>query len=161
MQKVVEKMKASGRFRPITDDEYARLKMEQTRKLMENEKANYVPDYSRIGLRESEINMTWDLINPGISDRKKALDAVQPAYMRGHGMVFLWGNYGQAKTMIGKILTATAFRDGKRAAYANMSSVLDDIRLAFDEKENKSTELIRRIDWWVSRDILFVESNSV
>jgi DNA replication protein DnaC len=38
-----------------------------------------------------------------------------------------------------------------------MSRVLDDIRLAFDEKENKTTELLRRMDWWVSRDVLFLD----
>jgi len=115
------------------------------------------PDYSRMGLREDELNMDWSLIKPGVSDGVLAMDAVRPAYMRGYGMIFLWGTWGQAKTLIGKILTSTALRDGKRAAYANMSSVLDDIRLAFDAQEHKTTELLRRIDWWVSRDVLFLD----
>jgi DNA replication protein DnaC len=119
--------------------------------------ASNKPDYSRIGMREDELSLTWAAIKSDVSDGLKALNAVRPAYARGHGMVFLWGTYGQAKTLVGKVLTATAIRDGKSAAYANVSSVLDDIRLAFDEKEHKATELIRRIDWWISRDVLFLD----
>lgn len=114
-------------------------------------------DYSRLGLREEDLKLNWSFIQPDISDGVKAMEAVRPAYQRGWGMVFLWGSWGQGKTLIGKILTATAFRDGKRSAYANMSSVLDDIRLAFDEREHQSTELIRRMDWWLDRDVLFLD----
>lgn len=111
----------------------------------------------QIGLRDDELEMKWDLVKPDISDGVKALNAVRSAYERGWGMVFLWGTYGQAKTLVGKILTATAYRHGKKSAYANVSSVLDDIRLAFDEKEHKTTELIRRMDWWGQRDVLFLD----
>ena len=114
-------------------------------------------DWSRIGILESEVNMNWSLIKPGISDGVKALEAVQPAYERGHGAIFLWGTWGQAKTLIGKILVATAYRAGKRAAYANVSNVLDDIRLAFDEREHKTTALLKRMDYWISRDVLFID----
>lgn len=115
------------------------------------------PDYSRIGLKEDELSLDWSAIKPNISDGQKAVEAVRPAYIQGHGMVFLWGTYGQAKTLVGKVLTATAFRDGKRAAYANVSAVLDDIRLAFDEPEHKTTELLRRMEYWTSRDVLFLD----
>lgn len=111
----------------------------------------------QIGLRDDELEMNWSLVKPGISDGVKAANAVRAAYERGWGMIFLWGTYGQAKTLVGKILTATAYRHGKRSAYANVSSVLDDIRLAFDEKEHKTTELLRRIDWWNQRDVLFLD----
>lgn len=115
-------------------------------------------DYARIGLRADEIEFSWSLVKKEIeSDGYKALEVVRPAYERGHGLIFLWGNYGQAKTLIGKILTATAFRDGKRAAYSDMSSVIDDIRLAFDAQEHKSTELARRMEYWISRDVLFID----
>jgi DNA replication protein DnaC len=152
-----EKMIASGRYKPIDDDEYKRLQCEQSRKLLEQEAAQFKPDWSRIGILESESNLTWGAIKPGISDGYKGVEAVRPAYNNGHGIVFLWGNWGQAKTLLGKIVTATAFRDGKRAAYANMSTVLNDIRLAFDEKEYKTTELLRRLEWWCERDVLFLD----
>jgi DNA replication protein DnaC len=152
-----EKIHASDRYVPISDDEYNRLKLEQMVKVIQRQQEAYKPDYSRIGIREDEAGMDWSLIKPGISDGIKALEAVRPVYELGYGMVFLWGSYGQAKTLIGKILTATAMRDRKRAAYANVSAVLDDIRLAFDSQENKTTELLRRIDWWISRDVLFLD----
>lgn len=114
-------------------------------------------DYSRIGISESEIDLSWDLVKPEYSDGIKAVDVVRPALERGHGMIFLWGAYGQAKTLIGKILIATAYRAGKRASYANVAGVLDDIRLAFDEREHKTTELIKRMEYWISRDVLFLD----
>ena len=114
------------------------------------------PDYSRMGMREDELSLDWTAIKPNISDGMRALEAVRPAYERGWGMVFLWGTWGQAKTLIGKVLTATAYRAGKRAAYANVSSVLDDVRLAF-EQEHQTTELLRRMDYWISRDVLFLD----
>jgi DNA replication protein DnaC len=154
---LVEKMKASGRYVPVSDDEYKRLQREQDTKLAKCAAENFKPDLSRVGLVESELSLTWKDNDPNISDGKKAVDAVFPAYQRGYGMVFLWGTYGQAKTLTGKILTAAAFKAGKRAAYANVSSVLDDIRLAFDEPERKTTELLRRMDYWTSRDVLFLD----
>ena len=114
-------------------------------------------DLSRIGLLEDELNYNWSLVRPGYSDGMKAVDAVRPALERGHGMIFLWGTYGQAKTLVGKITVATAYRFGRRATYANMSSALDDIRLAFDEREHKTTELLRRMQFWIDRDVLFID----
>lgn len=157
VSELVQKMKVSGRYRPIDGNEYDRLKLEQSAKLAAQEAANYRPDYFRIGITEAESSLTWEAVKPNVSDGMKALQAVKPAYERGYGMVFLWGTYGQAKTLIGKILTATAFRDGKRAVYANVSSVLDDIRRAFDEREHKTTELLRRMDYWIERDVLFLD----
>lgn len=156
-QKGLARLRSSSRYRPVSDQEYARLKMEQSAKLAAQEAANYRVDYSRLGITEAESKLTWEHVKPNVSDGMKAVQAVRPAYERGYGVVFLWGTYGQAKTLIGKILTATAFRDGKRAAYANLSRMLDDIRLAFDEPEHKTTELLRRMEWWNERDVLFLD----
>jgi DNA replication protein DnaC len=152
-----DKMIASGRYRPITEDEYRRLQREQHAKLALAEREKYKPDYARLGILETEAGLTWSAVKPNVSDGIKGLEAIKPAYERGWGMVFLWGTWGQAKTLLGKIVTATAFRDGKRTAYANISSVLNDIRLAFDEREFKTTELLRRMDWWIERDVLFLD----
>lgn len=157
VSEIVAKMKASGRYRPITDDEYNRLKAQQNSKIAQQEQEAYKPDYSRMGIFESDLELTWGAIAPDISDAIKGANAVRPAYERGHGMVFLTGSWGQGKTLIGKILVASAIRDGKTGAYANMSRVLDDIRLAFDEKEYKTTELLRRMEWWTNRDVLFID----
>lgn len=151
-------IQASGRpYVPLTDEEYERLKREKFRESAMLEAQKVKIDYERIGIHESEASLTWSAVKPGVSDGWKGLEAVKPAYERGWGVVFLWGSWGQAKTLLGKILTATALRDGKRTAYANMSGVLNNIRLAFDERENKTTELLRRMDWWLERDVLFLD----
>ena len=154
---VVAKIKASGRPLLASDEEYHRLQRMETQRIIEAEAAQYKPDLSRLGIREDELSLTWDSIKPGYSDGYKARDVVKAQFERGWGMVFLWGTYGQAKTLLGKIMTVQAYRAGKRAAYANMSGVLDDIRLAFDEREGKTTELLRRMEWWKERDILFID----
>lgn len=112
---------------------------------------------ANIGLTEEDLTLDWSVIKPGYSDALKAVEAVSPALERGYGMIFLWGTYGQAKTVIGKILVSLAYRSGKTAAYANFLEALDNIRQAFDATENKTTELIRRIDWWTGRDVLFLD----
>jgi DNA replication protein DnaC len=152
-----EKMKKSGRYQQIDEDTYRALQRAANEKLIQKETAAYVPDWDRLGIREDESQLTWSAVKPGASDGMKGLEAVKPAYEKGYGIIFLWGAWGQAKTLIGKILVATAFRDGKRTAYANMLKVLDDIRLAFDSDEHKTTELIRKMNWWCERDVLFLD----
>jgi predicted AAA+ superfamily ATPase len=154
---LLEKLKASGRYAPITDDEYKQLQREQFARLDRTAAESRKPDYSRIGIQADEVILDWSAIRSDVSDGIKARDAVREKYLCGFGMVFLSGTWGQGKTLVGKILTATAIREGKRAAYANVSSVLDDIRLAFDEPEHKTTELLRRMDFWISRDVLFLD----
>jgi DNA replication protein DnaC len=132
----------------------------EDRKLAAQEKALSVAKrtaLANIGLAEADLTLSWAAIKPGYSDGIKAVEAVRPAYERGYGMVFLWGTYGQAKTVIGKILVSLAYRSGKTAAYANFLEALDNIRQAFDAQENKTTELIRRMDWWTGRDVLFLD----
>lgn len=153
---VHEKMRGKGLPR-LSPQEYAAMVAENMRKLDEREAEQNRPDYPRIGISESDLSLTWEFIKSDVSDGAKAMKVVKEAYQRGWGMVFLWGTYGQAKTLVGKILTVQAFKTGKRAAYANMSAVLDDIRLAFDEQEHKTTELIRRMEWWMTRDVLFLD----
>ena len=155
--KLRAKMQASGRYRPITEEEYQALKVRQFCELDRRAQENFQVDLSRLGLHGSELGLTWQQVKPGMSDGPKARAAVEEKYRKGWGMVFLWGSYGQAKTLVGKILVATAHRDEKRAAYANVSHVLDDIRRAFDEPEHKTTELLRRMDFWSSRDVLFLD----
>lgn len=111
----------------------------------------------RTGLEPIEVSMTWDLVKPKLSDAMKALKAVKPRFEAGHGFVLLIGPFGQGKTLIGKILVAESCRRGITAAYANMAMIIDDIRMAFDSQEAKSTELVRRMDWWNGLDVLFID----
>ena len=149
--------KMASRSRPVSDEEYRQWVETNHAKIMREEFTAHKPDLSSIGLSESELSLDWCNVQAGISDGMKAVAALQPIYERGYGLVFLWGGWGQGKTLIGKILVAKAYQAGKRVAYANFLEALDNIRQAFDEQEHKTTELIRRIDWWTSRDVLFLD----
>jgi len=118
-------------------------------------------DLSPFGMERDELDLDWSMIKNRIGhlrlDAMKAAAVVKPRYERGWGMAALLGTYGQGKTLVGKILIAKALVAGKRAAYANMARILDDIRLAFDEKENMTRELLRRMEYWNSLDVLFID----
>ena len=112
----------------------------------------------RVGLTADEVrNLTWGLVKKGVNQADAACDVTKRAYMSGHGMVFMYGGYGQGKSLVLKIAVAAALNEGKRAAYANLAGVLDDIRIAYDERENKMTELVRRMEWWASLDVLAID----
>jgi DNA replication protein DnaC len=112
----------------------------------------------RVGLTADEIrNLTWKLAKKGVNQADQACEVTKHAYVSGHGMVFMYGGYGQGKSLVLKIAVATALNEGKRAAYANLAGVLDDIRIAYDERENKMTELVRRMEWWASLDVLAID----
>lgn len=112
----------------------------------------------RFGLTADEAgNLSWELVIEGINQADRARNVTRKAYESGHGLVFLHGGYGQGKSLLLKIVAATALRAGKRAAYANLATVLDNIRAAYDERENKMTELIRRMEWWTSLDVLAID----
>ena len=112
----------------------------------------------RIGLTADELrNLSWSMVRKGVNQADRACEVTQRAYMSGHGLVFLYGGFGQGKSLVLKIAVATALNEGKRAAYANLAGVLDDIRIAYDERENKMTELVRRMEWWTSLDVLAID----
>ena len=115
----------------------------------------------QFGIEKSELGLDWQAVKNKIghmrSDAQKAVQAVLPAYEAGHGMIALLGSYGQGKTLVGKILISTALRAGKRAAYANMARILDDIRLAFDEKEYMTRALLEHMEFWNGLEILFID----
>lgn len=112
----------------------------------------------RIGLTPDEVrNLTWGLVKKGVNQADQACEVTKRAYISGHGVVFMYGGYGQGKSLVLKIAVATALNEGKRAAYANLADVLDDIRIAYDERENKMTELVRRMEWWASLDVLAID----
>jgi len=112
----------------------------------------------RVGLTPDEVrNLTWGLVKKGVNHADQACAVTKRAYISGHGMVFMYGGYGQGKSLVLKIAVAAALNEGKRAAYANLAGVLDDIRTAYDERENKMTELVRRMEWWTSLDVLAID----
>jgi hypothetical protein len=110
---------------------------------------------SRVGLEETEQGKTWSDLN----DREnitQAKWAVNETLKVGYGWVYLWGDYGLAKTEILKIAVATAIRDHKLAAYTRMVEIIDDMRGAYDAK-NANEESARRLDFWSSAPILCID----
>ena len=82
---------------------------------------------------------------------------IKEAYMAGAGLFLLYGRYGQGKSLILKVTAVSALADGKSAAYANMSAVLDDIRLGYDTHDQAMSELVRRMKWWIDLDVLCID----
>ena len=82
---------------------------------------------------------------------------IKDAYMAGAGLFLLYGRYGQGKSLILKVAAVSALADGRSAAYANMSAVLDDIRLAYDTNDQAMSELVRRMKWWNDLDVLCID----
>jgi hypothetical protein len=118
-------------------------------------------DPKEFGMEKDELSLGWSAIQSSIGgvalEGPKAVAAVKPAYEKGYGMIALLGSFGQGKTLVGKILIARALSCGKRAAYANMNRILNDIRAAFDEKESMTRELVRKMEYWNSLDCLFID----
>lgn len=144
------------RIPPISDEEFNRRVAANYAKIMAESNTIHF-DPATIGLREDELALTWSDVRPGYSDGDQAVKVVREAFDRGHGLIFLWGNFGQGKTLIGKILVARAHAAGRRAAYSLFLEAIDDIRRAFDEPERKTTALLDKIDWWTGRDVLFLD----
>jgi hypothetical protein len=112
----------------------------------------------RGGLTAQELaTLDWNLVIPGISDGTKAMAFVKPAVARGWGMGIMLGKWGQAKTLLMKIAVAEFIRAGRSAHYVKLTTLMDDIRTAYDEKENKMTALVNKIREWQSLDLLCLD----
>jgi DNA replication protein DnaC len=110
----------------------------------------------RIGVTAEELRtLSWRSILPPTAAHGY-ISHLQTLYQRGWGMATLLGSCGTGKTTILKIFTVTAIVDGHRAAYANVSRVLDDIRRAYDT-EQAMGELIERTEWWANLDVLCLD----
>lgn len=52
----------------------------------------------RIGLTVDELrHLSWDLVRGGMNQADRAREAIQNVYRAGHGLVFKYGGYGQAR----------------------------------------------------------------
>lgn len=107
------------------------------------------------GLVPSELSWGWDkiIINPVV---KPAIEATKRVTERGYGWVILWGDSGNAKTLIEKIVVAQAIQAKKEAAYCRMVEVINDLRAAFDA-DNPSRESQLRLDRWTNIPVLCID----
>lgn len=110
------------------------------------------------GLETEEVEeMNWGQVMALFDGRSlNAAERVQQILERGWGWLYLYGDHGQAKTLILKIAVATALRSNKMAAYANMADVIAHIQRAFDENDpNRESE--SRLEWWGELPILALD----
>jgi hypothetical protein len=109
----------------------------------------------RLGLSENEWGLDWDDLNER-ENVKEGIRAIYESVKQEYGWIFLWGDYGLAKTMMLKIATAYSLRKKILAVYVRMEEIMDNLRSAFDEK-NPSYASQRRLDWWVDLPMLCVD----
>ena len=111
------------------------------------------------GLLPSDRALAWgDVLDlHTVSNTSEAKMAIKATLERGYGWVYLWGNYGTAKTTLLKIAVAEYLRkQALPAVYARMSDIMDEIRAGYDSK-TPNTEAIRRLRWWSSVPLLAID----
>ena len=113
-----------------------------------------LPGKARLyGLSKHERALDWTAVLPlEGSNAVEAVDIVRRVIERGYGWVYLWGDYGVAKSLILQIATAVSLRSGKDASYIRMAEILDHLRDGFDEGDYSS-----RMEWWLSVPILCID----
>lgn len=112
---------------------------------------------ARCGITLDELRfLTWTRSIKHGSQAEKIGERLRFFYQRGYGLAAILGMYGQGKTLLLKIITVAALTDGKLAAYANISDVLDDIRLAYDSPDAMRS-LVERTEWWSELDVLCLD----
>lgn len=107
---------------------------------------------SRTGLEADERGWGWGKVW-NVGDASRGVDVVKRVLSRGHGWVYMWGDYGQAKTLILKVATAWWLNERGKAAYVRMSEVLDNMRAAYDEDESAE----KRLATWSGMPFLAID----
>lgn len=112
----------------------------------------------KIGLYPDEIDgLSWDSVLPlDDSGAISAAETVKGVLARGWGWVYLYGDHGQAKSLILKIAVADAIRNKKFAGYANMAEILKNVRSAYD-MTNPNAESEIRLDFWAGLSVLAID----
>ncbi len=118
---------------------------------------------------DEEEQLSWDYVKDWPLERLavngqavrpatalRARDGVRRYVEQGYGMIYLYGSYGIAKSLLIKIAVAEALRSGSPAAYARMSEILDNLRMAFDEKDSNQAAM-RRMGHWASVPVLAID----
>jgi hypothetical protein len=111
-----------------------------------------------MGLDESEIrSLNWSKVQI-LGNVAEGVNAVREVIRNGYGWVVLWGDYGVAKSLILRIAVAEKLRDGRLAAFVEMTDILNDLRGSYD-KDQPDHEAERRLERW--KDISFLAIDEV
>lgn len=96
----------------------------------------------RAGIFRADYNLTWaDLLDFPESNAVQAGELVARILERGWGGVYLWGDYGTAKTEILRIAVAEWIRNtGNDARFILFADLLDEMTEAFKEQKKEGDE---------------------
>lgn len=107
----------------------------------------------KFGLKKQDRLLSWeDVLDLPDSNAVAASRKVRAVLQRGYGWVYLWGNYGNAKSLILQIAAAASLRAGLDSAYVRMSEVMDHLREGYS-----SGDYGERMDWWKSVPVLCLD----
>lgn len=117
-----------------------------------------LPGSDKYGLEHDELfGLDWSSIYPLEDSRcTEAAEIVRKILDRGYGWIYLWGDHGQAKSLILKIAVATRLRNNVMASYVNMADLVSNLREAFDT-DHPSFEAESRLDFWRDIPILAID----
>lgn len=109
------------------------------------------------GLSPYELNgLEWSVVKD-IGNAWKAMEAVRRILLTGYGWLFLWGDHGQAKTLLLKIAIAEVIRYGTESAYTSMVGMMDNFKKAFGLRSGDSPDAESRIEFWQQIPVLAID----
>lgn len=117
-----------------------------------------LPGADRYGLTREEI-MTMDWGSIAIRQYvEPAIAQIESAIRNGFGWIYIYGTFGVAKTFLLKSAIAKLLRAGEEAAYVRMATIIDNLRSAFDEKNNDRGIVDQnKLDWWAEIPFLAID----
>jgi hypothetical protein len=111
----------------------------------------------KYGMIAAEIDgLEWSIVKD-IGRAWYAMEQIKSMINDGHGWIFLWGDHGQAKTLLLKIAAAHCLRNRKEAAYTNMVGILDNLKRAFSSGSEGDRDAESKIDWWQNLPVLAID----
>ena len=102
-----------------------------------------------------EYKLDWSNIID-LGETIRVAREVRQAVDKGYGWIFLWGGFGQAKTLILKIATAVTIRSHKQASYTRMAEIIETLRQSYDQ-DRPFEEAQRRLDHYAEVPLLAID----
>jgi hypothetical protein len=121
-------------------------------------KSNPFKRYAKIlGISLEDRKLSWRNSVVETQGVIRAVHAVKKTLERGYGWVYLWGDYGLAKTLILKVALVEYIQATRQpASYLRMVEILDHLRGAFDA-DNPSLESQARLDMYAELPLLCID----
>lgn len=110
-------------------------------------------DVTRYGLPNNMRNLDWDSVL-NINGAADAAARVRAVVERGYGWIYLWGDYGLAKSLIGQVAVAVSLRRGTSAAIILTAEFLEHLKSAF---KNDNPQSISKLEFWQERNLLVLD----